>query len=358
MRYSASKLSKIFSASENLLSAEEILEAVKNNGLPMPPAGSKSWTVDQVPRLGEKLGYLHRPLRPQVFCFFVTKGGVLKSSLTLNFARILALHNIKTCVVGLDMQGDITTSLGYDLNLESDLDLEEALQRIGSVRGLPDLFYGNVELNEIVLPTELPSLYFIPETPELVSLERNLTYRNRREFWLKDFVVDPLKEQFDVILLDGPPNWNQLITNALVSCDHLISPLECKINNFRNFKMFETFIKDFQRDLKLQLNHMFIPTRLNPNRKLSREINDWYHDNLTGCVVGAIRESTQGEEATAMHLSVAEYAPSSQAALEMKDIVAQVWKSAEATINGLDKTLQSHSHPSQQEQTNTIEGGL
>lgn len=326
MRYSPAKISKIFSRdNQTPLPLNQITSAVEAGLVPAPPSGTKSWTMDQVPAIGEKLGFLKPPRSPQVYCLFVTKGGVLKSSLTLNFARLLALHNIRTCVVGLDMQGDITTSLGYDMNLDGDLDLEEALKRIGAIRGLPDLYFGNADLEDLVLQTELPSLSFIPETPELVSLERNLTNKNRREYWLKDFVIDPLKGSFDVILLDGPPNWNQLITNALVACDHLLSPLECKINNFRNFKMFDTFIKDFRRDLNLEFDHTFIPTRLNQNRRLSREINEWYHANLAGCVENEVRESIQGEEATAMHLSVPEYAPSTSAAQEIKDIFAEIW---------------------------------
>ena len=57
---------------------------------------------------------------------------------------------------------------------------------------------------------------------------------HRREFWIKEKIIDKLKKDFDLVIMDCSPNWNQLTTNALVGCDVLISPLECKINNFRN----------------------------------------------------------------------------------------------------------------------------
>lgn len=266
------------------------------------------------------------PPRALVTSVFVTKGGVLKSSLTLNLARMAALHNIRTCVIGLDMQGDVTTALGYDHQLEEDLSLDEALHRIGQIRGLPDFMMDKVPVTDLLQPTDLPSLFFIPETPELVALEQNLNMRHRREFWLRDNVIRPLQESFDWILIDCAPNWNQLITNALVASDVLISPLECKINNFRNFHMFRTFIAEFCRDLSLSFEQIYVPTRLSPGRKLSRDICEWYQKNVSGCMRTAIRDSVQGEESVAMHLSVPEFAPTSAASDEMKTLIQEIWR--------------------------------
>jgi len=251
---------------------------------------------------------------------------VLKSSLTFNFARIAALHNIKTCVIGLDMQGDITTLMGMDHNLDQNLSLNEALEQINQTQGLPDYLNGNVELEDIILPTDLSSLFFIPETPELVSMEQKLLHKPRREYWLQDNVIKKLKEKFDLILLDCSPNWNQLITNALTSCDHLISPLECKINNFRNFKIFDVFIAEFKRDLQLEFNHSFVPTRYAPNKKLSNEIKLWYENNLKSCSPFAVRESVIGEEAMALKSSVPEYAPGTIQAAEMNSLIHYIWQ--------------------------------
>jgi chromosome partitioning protein len=141
-------------------------------------------------------------------------------------------------------------------------------------------------------------------------------------------VLKPLKEQFDLIVLDCSPNWNLLTTNALVACDLLLSPLECKINNYRNFKMFDAFVSQFREEMQLSFTQVFVPTRLNAQRKLSREILAWYLENVAGVVPLALRECTAGEEAIASNLSTPEYAPGSPAAIEINQILAHVWARA------------------------------
>ena len=300
----------------------------------------KSWSLQDLPAVGEQIGFMKRPARPLAVSLFVTKGGVLKSSLTLNFARLAALHGIHTCVVGLDMQGDITSALNFeDLN-DEDVSLADALRRAGELRGLTDVFLGQSTLDQVVQKSDLPTLSYIPETPELVALDQSLVNRNRREYWLRDVVIKPLKEQFDLVIMDCSPNWNRLITNALVASDVLISPLECKINNFRNFKTFRALLQEFRSEMGTEFRQVFVPTRLIPARKLSREIHDWYHRELTECTATAIRESLQGEEATAMRVSVPEYAPTSVAADEMRQLIREVWE--RVTVRVPTHTVAAH----------------
>jgi chromosome partitioning protein len=283
----------------------------------------KSWSTSDLPKVGEKIGFLPKLKSPIAASIFVTKGGVLKSSLTLNIARMAALHGIRTCVVGLDMQGDVSTSLGETIDDEASL--EEALARVNSVKGLAQVYMGDATLDDVLRPTDLPTLFYIPETPELVALDQSLMNRNRREYWLRDQVVTPLKREFDLVLIDCSPNWNRLITNALVACDVLISPLECKINNFRNLTTFRALIQEFAQDMQTTFEHFFVPTRLIPSRKLSQEIRQWYAANLPRCAENAVRESIQGEESVAMRMSIPEYAPTSAAADEMRALLKEIW---------------------------------
>lgn len=290
----------------------------------------KSWSLQELPFVGEKVGFLKKPKKPLSVSVFVTKGGVLKSTLTLNFARLAALHNIKTCVIGLDMQGDITTALSQDENPTDDLSLEEAIEHTNSLQGISDVFTGAADLDDVIRETEIPTLSFIPETPELVALDQSLVNRNRREYWLLDHVVEPLKERFDLILMDCSPNWNRLITNSLVASDALVSPVECKINNFRNLQMFRALIEEFKSDMRVDFAQVFVPTRLAPGRKLSQEIFSWYQDNLTHCTRSAIRESVQGEESVALKVSVPEYAPTNVTSEEMRELIREVWTSIQS----------------------------
>jgi chromosome partitioning protein len=303
----------------------------------------KSWTSADLSKVGERIGFLPRLKAPVAASVFVTKGGVLKSSLTLNLARLAALHGIRTCVVGLDMQGDVSTALG-ETNDEND-SLMEALKKMSAVKGLAQLYTGDATLDEILKSTDLPALFYIPETPELVALDQSLMSRNRREYWLRDHVVTPLKREFDLVLMDCSPNWNRLITNALVASDILISPLECKINNFRNLTTFRALIQEFTEDMNTSFKHVYVPTRYSPSRKLSREIREWYGGNLTNCSKESVRESIQGEEATAMRVSIPEFAPTSVAANEMRSLANEIWQSFDLSMQHSDAKSRSERAP-------------
>lgn len=309
----------------------------------------KSWSLQEMPAVGETIGFLRKPTSPIAMAVFVTKGGVLKTTLTLNIARMAALHNIRTCVVGLDMQGDISSALGLDRGADDDADEEEsfssALERINSIRGLADVFAGETALKDVIRPTDIPTLDFIPETPELTALDQSLINKNRREYWLREKVVAPLKEHYDLVIMDCSPNWNRLITNALVATDVLVSPLECKINNFRNFNAFRLLIDEFRADLDVDFRQICVPTRLTPSRKLSAEIFAWYRTNVENCVVTPIRESIFGEEATALHQSIPEYAPSSAAAEEIRETLREIWLAAgHATADLTTRTAPDVNH--------------
>jgi chromosome partitioning protein len=324
--FNMKKAMNVFGATPETLQARNLREA----DMPAFSRGAdnrvlKSWTSSDLPSVGEKIGYLPKLKAPIAASIFVTKGGVLKSSLTLNLARMAALHGIRTCVVGLDMQGDVTTSLSSDESPEDET-LDQALARMNEVRGLADVFTGQAYLDDVLRTTDLPTLSFIPETPELVALDQSLINRNRREYWLRDTVITPLKREFDLVLMDCSPNWNRLITNALVASDVLISPVECKINNFRNLKTFRALVAEFRRDMGTDFEHVFVPTRLSSGRKLSQEIFTWYRENLAPrCTSQAVRESIQGEESNAMKMSIPEYAPTTPAADEMRALTMELW---------------------------------
>jgi len=283
------------------------------------------WEADDLPLIGERYGFLNHFERPMCVSVFTTKGGVLKTTLSLNLCRIAALHNIKTCAVGLDMQMDLTTSLGFDMDLDDSDDLNSAIEKMSKVRGLADLAAGRCSLDSIILPTDLPTLSFIPETSELVSLEKSISNKNMRDFWIKTHVIDPLKKKFELIILDCSPNWNMLVSNALVASDALISPLECKINNFRNYKAFETYLSAFKKEMGLNFGEIFIPTKIASNKKLSKEIRNWYHSNIKSCISTGIRESLVSEEAVANNISLLEYQPANMASDEMREVVMETW---------------------------------
>lgn len=276
-----------------------------------------------IQRISKKFGFLSAPKEPLAVACFVTKGGVLKTSLVHNLARMSALHGLKVCVVGLDMQGDISQILDPS-PIDDSWDLKQAIQDLNTKKGLADVFVGSCPLESAIYETDINGLDYIPETPELVSVDQSLLTKNRREYWLKEHVIDPLKQQYDLILLDCSPNWNRLTNNALVGADGLIAPLECKINHYRNVPGFLKLLADFESDMGLNLNRKFVPTRLNSSRRLSRDIYQDYRVHLKDCSRYFVRDCVQGEEASQKRVSVCESVPSQLAAAEMRLLIHEL----------------------------------
>jgi len=267
----------------------------------------------------------------KVITFFTTKGGVLKTTLAYNFARIAALSGVKTLVVGLDMQCDMTNCIAGSIEDDSE-SLLSALEKLESKKTLYNFYNRQASLSEIINETDLENLSYISESPDLTLLNDSISLINRREFWLKDKIVTPLMNHFDLIIFDCSPNWNRLTTNALCTTDLLISPVECKINNFKNIEVFNELLQQLKQDLFLDFSTAYVPTRFCQSKKLSCEILEWYQSNLDGCVNGFIRESIESEEAIALQKSVVEYQPSSKISGDILNVTSELSKKIDGIV--------------------------
>lgn len=331
-KYNLQKILKIFNPDLNrntIIKAEETGKIPNADREETGSIARRAWSIEDLPKIGEVYGFLKKPEAPVCATVFVTKGGVLKTTITLNIARLAALHNVKTCVVGVDMQADITHAFGIGLADDAEYDsLEDVNAALKETPSLFDLLDDKqTRLDDLIYKTSIPTLDIIPESAELVRLEGTLHSQFNRENWLKDKVVTPLLKQYDLVLIDSPPSWNLLVTNALSASDLLISPVECKINHYRSIKHFDRFIEEFKKAAKVTFKHIYVPTKLFSNRKLSAEIRHFYLTSLSGCTSGVIKESTAGEEAMAQSLSLIEYAPGKTSADEMKDVILEIWRS-------------------------------
>lgn len=326
--YSIQRIINIFGANihrDTLAKAERLGQVPKAGRMQTGSLQARRWTIEQLAEIGERFGFVPKLREPQTIAVFSMKGGVLKSTLSLNIARLAALHNMRVCVVGLDTQGDITKTLFNEPEPNEQTDLATVLEQSRRLLGLADVLRDEVSVFDTIVKTDLPTLSLIPETAGLAKLDIELVSRNRREYWLSENIVGPLKEHFDLIVLDCAPSWSQVIGNALVACNMMVSPLETKINHFRNYEDFTTFIATFERTMGQVLKKVFVPTKYQPGRKLSSDIRAWYIQNVPGCTATVIREAVVGEEAMSAGKSLPEYAPTSSAANDMRDLMIEIW---------------------------------
>lgn len=141
------------------------------------------------------------------------KGGVGKTTTTINLAASLAAAEKRVLVVDVDPQANLTSGLGQR-SKGSRVSLYEALME-------------TVPLEAVVLETELPHLYLAPSDRNLTGCEIELVGAEGREFYLKK-IVTPTAGAYDYVFLDCPPSLGLLTLNALVAADSLLVPLQAE----------------------------------------------------------------------------------------------------------------------------------
>jgi len=249
----------------------------------------RMWDLEQLPKIGEKLGFLKKPECPKVVSVFSLKGGTSKSSLSFQLARSFALHNVRTLVIGLDAQETITQTLAKSTGTLFNEDTS----------GIYHVLAGGVDLSSTIRGTDLETLHFIPETIELSVLDMWLKNQKRKEYVFRERLVAPLVESgnYDLILFDCNPAWSEMVTGALGASDTLLSPLGADINSLKAAKIFIELLADFQDEMKHTFKTLrIIPTMVEPN-KLSQTILAKYrvqYEDL--CTVGAIRRAIAVQE--------------------------------------------------------------
>ncbi|MCB0324444.1 MAG: ParA family protein [Bdellovibrionales bacterium] len=141
------------------------------------------------------------------------KGGVGKTTTSVNLPSALALLGRKVLVVDIDPQGNATSGLGVDKH--------------GLEATLYDVFLGLFNLSSVIVGAEQKSLWVAPANNDLVGAEVELSGTPGRDSILKN-QLNTLRKQFDYIFIDCPPSLGLLTINALCAADTLLVPLQCE----------------------------------------------------------------------------------------------------------------------------------
>ncbi len=143
------------------------------------------------------------------------KGGVGKTTTTVNLAASLAVAEKKTLVLDFDPQGNASSAFGLDRTV------------IGEKGTIYQALIGQTKLSKVIQPTELECLFVAPATGDLAGAEIELVGSFAREAKLKTAIAE-IQDQYDFILIDCPPSLGLLTINALNAANSFLVPLQCE----------------------------------------------------------------------------------------------------------------------------------
>ncbi len=140
------------------------------------------------------------------------KGGVAKTTTTVNLSTALSVMDKKILVIDLDPQGNSST--GFGINQQ---DRKVTIYQV---------LIGLRTIEEAIIQTNIPNLQLITANTNLSGAESDLLSIKKREYLLSD-LLNKLVSKYDYIIIDCPPALNLLTVNALVACDYVLIPMQC-----------------------------------------------------------------------------------------------------------------------------------
>ena len=141
------------------------------------------------------------------------KGGVGKTTTSINLSACLAEKGKKVLVIDTDPQGNTTSGFGIDKN-----NLENTIY---------DLILGECSISDCIIKNIISNISIVPSNVNLAAAEIELIGIDRKEYILKK-EVDYIKEEYDFIIIDCPPSLNMLTINAMTTADSVLVPIQCE----------------------------------------------------------------------------------------------------------------------------------
>ena len=230
------------------------------------------------------------------------KGGVGKTTSTVNLAASIAAKGFRVLLADIDPQGNATSGLGVN---KRELKLSSY-----------DVLINSAQIEKVMIKTEFDTLWVLPSSMNLAGAELELVDMNRREAKLKNALA-LIKDSFDFIFLDCPPSLGLLTLNALCAADTVLVPIQCEYYALEGLSQLMSTIRQVKRlynpliDMEGVLLTMF-DGRLNLTHQVVDELKRFFPKKVYTTV---IPRNVKLSEAPSYGLPIAYYDKNSKGAL-------------------------------------------
>jgi chromosome partitioning protein len=303
--------------------SEEEVEMVADAGLaagvgtaePVAPLGPTGRPLPEFPDPYP----VSTPTHARIISMCNQKGGVGKTTTTINLGAALAEFGRKVLLVDFDPQGSLSVGLGLNPH-EMELTVYNLLMQ------------RDVTLDDVVVPSGVPGMDLLPSNIDLSAAEVQLVHEVAREQTLQR-VIAPAIDQYDVILIDCQPSLGLLTVNALTASDGVIVPLECEYFALRGVALLKTTIDKVRERLNPRLEidgvlgTMYDGRTLHSREVMERLVQAW--DEKVFHTV--IRRTVKFSDSTVAGEPITSYASASTGAEAYRQLAKEValrWRDA------------------------------
>jgi len=210
------------------------------------------------------------PQMPRIFAVANQKGGVGKTTTTVNIATAFSAMGHRVLLIDMDPQGNAGTGLG--------------VRRSMVKKSVYDVLFEQSSALDAIIKTKVPRLAIMPSSMHLSGADIELSNSKKRESRLKNALVD-IAEDYDYIIIDCPPSLNFLTINALVAANSIIVPLQCEFYALEGLSQLTKTVKLVQKHYNPELEiHGIVLTMYDKRNRITRlvekDVREYFKDKV------------------------------------------------------------------------------